>query len=271
MDANYLELFKEVLTGGVYDESAWTFLEEEGTVQPPTWRRRVATLVARACRKHGLALVRRIPFDRARRDGGEDWPLCGYTMIGRARLDNLQHCLETALADGVPGDFIETGVWRGGACMLARAVLDAHGARDRTVWLADSFVGLPRPRYAGDGADISGSRLLAVSEEQVRRNFARFGLLGGNVRWLPGWFHETLPGAPIDRLAVLRLDGDLHSSTTEALTHLYHRVSPGGFVIVDDYLSWPDCGRAVREFLDRIGEQPQLVPIDHNGVFWRKG
>ncbi len=69
---------------------------------------------------------------------GRDWPLLGHTMIGIKRLDNLQFCVERVLADDVPGDLIETGVWRGGATIFMRAILKAHGVTDRRVWVADS-------------------------------------------------------------------------------------------------------------------------------------
>ena len=191
-------------------------------------------------------------------------------MIGRQRLDHLQACVETVLDEGIPGDFIETGVWRGGACMLIKAVLEAHGAQTRVVWLADSFAGMPPPSPADDGRALTGNQYLTVPVEQVRRNFERFNLLDDRVRYLKGWFHETLPDAPVGKLALLRLDGDLYHSTMDALNHLYDRVVPGGFVIVDDYHHWTGCHRAVDEFLQRRNEHPRITTIDKDGVFWRK-
>ena len=159
-------------------------------------------------------------------------------MIGMQRLTSLQHCVETVLAEDVPGDLVECGVWRGGASILMRAVLAAHGDETRCVWLADSFAGLPRPDTANYKAD-KGIRLylrlrfapiLAVPETEVRANFQRYGLLDDQVCFLPGWFKDTLHDAPIDRIAVLRLDGDLYESTIQALDALYPRLSPGGFL-----------------------------------------
>lgn len=270
---DHLELFKEVLTGGIYDESAWSFVEHEPPPPGAGWlqrtKHRLAIRLARRVRASRLALLRTKPFDPAVRREGADWPCFGYTMVGRRRLDHLQTCVETVLADRIPGDFAETGVWRGGSCMLVKALLDLHRAHDRCVWLADSFRGMPAPRDHDDGADLSRNRYLAVSSDQVRANFARFGLLDARVRFLEGWFADTLPAAPIARLAVLRLDGDLYHSTMDALRHLYHRVSPGGFVIVDDYGSWPSCRRAVTEFLAARGECPDIQTIDFTGVCWR--
>ncbi|HUQ75167.1 MAG TPA: TylF/MycF/NovP-related O-methyltransferase, partial [Burkholderiales bacterium] len=168
---------------------------------------------------------KRQPFDPARRVEGRDWPEQAHTMIGIKRLDNLHFCVQDVLARGVPGDLIETGVWRGGAVILMRGVLKAYGVTDRTVWAADSFEGLPVPnagQYPLDaGLDFHRFKELAVSLEQVQDNLRRYDLLDEQVRFLKGWFRDTLPGAPVQRLAVLRIDGDLYESTMDALTHLY--------------------------------------------------
>jgi hypothetical protein len=196
-----------------------------------------------------------------------------HTMIGRRRMDNLESCLNRILADRVPGDLIETGVWRGGATIFMRGFLRAHGLTDRLVWVADSFEGLPPPSHEQDaGYDLSAHHWpsLAVGLEQVQELFARYGLLDDRVRFLKGWFKDTLPSAPIERLALLRLDGDLYESTMDALMPLYDKVSPGGYVIVDDYASCPPCGRAVDTFRDRRGIGDPLVRIDEASVYWRK-
>jgi O-methyltransferase len=100
-------------------------------------------------------------------------------MIGHVRLRNLRDLAEQVLVEGVPGDFIETGVWRGGACILLRAVLKGYGVTNRRVFAADSFEGLPKPNAEHDPADAGDSRHtfeeLAVSLEQVKANFASYG------------------------------------------------------------------------------------------------
>jgi O-methyltransferase len=196
-----------------------------------------------------------------------------HTMIGRKRLDNLQACIETVLDDGVLGDLIETGIWRGGACIFMRGVLRAYGVADRVVWAADSFDGVPPPTHPEDaGLDLSKKRLpvLAVPLEEVQALFERYGLLDDHVRFLKGWFRDTLGGAPIERLAVLRLDGDLYESTMDALNPLYDKLSPGGFVIVDDYYSCPPCGRAIDEFRAARAIVTPMQKVDVQAVFWRK-
>jgi hypothetical protein len=176
------------------------------------------------------------------------------------------------LTEQIPGDLVECGVWRGGAAILMRALLSAWGWEDRTVWLADSFAGLPKPEAGENAVDLSAARFpqLAVSRQRVEDNFARFGLLDDRVRFLEGWFADTLPAAPVESIAVLRLDADLYESTMTPLTALYDKVSAGGFVIVDDYGVMRQCRRAVDEFrTERAIEEP-LERIDRTGVYWRR-
>ena len=195
----------------------------------------------------------------------------GASMIGRARLDNVETCLTTALAEGVPGDFVECGVWRGGACAFAKAVLVAHGS-DRTVWLADSFEGLAPPEHEADTIALSARKypMLAVSRARVQALFERLGLMDARVRFVEGWFDQTLADAPIGPIAVLRLDGDYYQSTMTPLRALYDRVSPGGFVIVDDYGLLEPARRAVDEFRAECCISAPLEDIDGHGHFWRK-
>lgn len=197
----------------------------------------------------------------------------GYTMIGRKRMDNLQHCVEQTLRHAVPGDFVECGVWKGGACILMRGILRARGVTDRKVWVVDSFCGLPSAGPRDEGLDLSRDKFpqLAISLDRVKAHFDLFGLLDGQVEFLPGWFSDTMPRAPIERIAVLRLDGDLYSSTMDVLTNLYDKVSPGGFIIIDDYGVLPQCAHAVEEFRATRGVTAPIDPIDASGVFWRKG
>ena len=196
-----------------------------------------------------------------------------HTMIGKKRLDNLQKCMETVIGEKIPGDFIETGIWRGGECIFMRGVLAAYDITDRTIWAADSFEGVPPPTWPEDaGFDISRDVLpvLAVSLEVVQALFRRYGLLDEKVQFLKGWFKDSLPIAPIGQLAILRLDGDLYESTMTALVPLYDKVARGGFVIVDDYGSCPPCKQAIDDFRATRGITDALEVIDRQSVFWRK-
>jgi O-methyltransferase len=196
-----------------------------------------------------------------------------HTMIGRARLENLATCLESIRRSGVPGDFIECGVWRGGTTIFMRGFLKVFRITDRLVWVADSFAGPPPaslPQDQGDNLSAAKYPMLAISLETVQDLFARYDLLDGQVRFLPGWFKDTLPRAPIERLALLRIDGDLYESTWDALSMLYPRLCVGGFVIVDDYYCIPACRQAVDEYRQRAGITTPLEAVDWTGVFWQK-
>lgn len=214
------------------------------------------------------------PLDLDRRRDGSDWPIHAETMVGMARLANLRTLLETILADGVPGDVIETGVWRGGASIFMRGVLAAHGDSNRTVWVADSFEGLPPPdpdAYPADEGDILHSiDFLAVGLDEVKANFERYGLLDEQVRFLQGWFRDTLPTAPVERLSLMRLDGDMYESTMVALESLYPKLSVGGFVVIDDYGAIEACRQAVEEFRAAQGITAPVTWIDWTGVYWRR-
>jgi Macrocin-O-methyltransferase (TylF) len=242
----YLDLIKKCLTGMIYDD-------------PPAGKVNVA----------GYLTKDYIP---KMREYGRDVPSHAHTMIGMRRLDNLQYCVERVIADGVPGDLIETGVWRGGACIFMRAVLKAHGVTDRRVWVADSFRGLPAPdldRYPIDVQLQAIAGKLAVTQDKVKGNFQRYGLLDDQVCFLEGWFKDTLCSASISQLAVMRLDGDLYESTWDVLTALYERLAPGGFVIIDDY-NLACCKLAVTDFRAQLGIREPMNDIDGMGAYWRR-
>ena len=215
-----------------------------------------------------------LSVEQARLEGREGLPLKepAHTLIGRRRLDQLQRAVEEVIDSEVPGDLMECGVWRGGACILMQAVLAARGATGRRLWVADSVRGFPPidlERYPADSEwaqlEVEG---IAVPREEVEDNFRRYGLLGDNVHFLEGYFHETLPTAPVDRLAVLRLDGDYYQSTMDTLVHLYPKLARGGFLIVDDY-AIDSCRRAVEDYRRAQAITAPLVTIDWTGVYWR--
>jgi O-methyltransferase len=275
----YLDLLKSAICASLYEESAWRFIEGPMRQHIPGMspRRRIIAkskhLLIGFLRNHNLGLVRTIPFEQARRDNGLDWPMFGFSMTGRRRLDALHKCIDDIIENKIPGDLIETGVWRGGSVIFMRALLDVRSEHSRIVWCADSFEGMPVPKDAdlriSSEADFSDRGYLAVSLAQVQNNFAKFGLLNEQVRFLKGWFSETLPTAPIKQLSLLRLDGDLYESTLDSLDNLYDKVSPGGYIIIDDYNSWGGCQTAVNDFRRRRGISEPLQDIDSHSVFWR--
>lgn len=265
----YLDLLKRCLTRLIFAEEDYV----EVVLDRPGWQRWPGRAVEAVTQKVGVRLIHAEPPSTADRLIGRDWPQHGETMVGLARLDNIQMCVEQVLADDVPGDLIETGVWRGGASIFMRGILAAHGVADRRVWLADSFAGLPPPDVtlhpADEGLTFHESDTLAVGVDEVKANFERYGLLDDQVRFLPGWFSETLPEAPVEQLAVLRLDGDMYGSTIDALEPLYPKLSVGGYVIVDDYHIDP-CRKAVEDYRAAHGIDDEIVMIDRNAAYWRR-
>jgi len=213
-------------------------------------------------------------YDATLREHGWDWPSKAQTMVGVKRLANARLLAEHVIQRRIPGDLMETGVWRGGVCIMLRAVLAAHGDTERRVWAADSFAGLPAPdagKYPADSGDVFHQyQDLSVSLDEVKANFQKYGLLDDRVVFLKGWFKDTLPVADVGALALLRLDGDMYESTIVPLDSLYDRVSPGGFVIIDDYHVVEGCRRAVHDFLGRRNLAPELIEIDGVGVYWQK-
>lgn len=238
-------------------------------------RRALTLRIQASLAKRNFLLVRRQRFDAEKRMSGRDWPLHADTMVGVKRLENICYAVKTVIADGVAGDLVETGVWRGGGSIMMRATLLAYGDTARTVWCADSFKGLPPPdmqRFPQDaGMTWHSQPELAISEETVRANFAKYGLLDERVRFLKGWFKDTLAAAPIKKISVLRLDGDLYASTMDALNPLYDKVSEGGFIIVDDYgIPEDTCRRAITDFRTAHGITDEMHDIDGWGCYWRK-
>ena len=206
------------------------------------------------------------------REAGRDIPSQAHSMIGLYRMNNVQTCVEQVLADGIPGDLMETGVWRGGTTIFMRGILQAYGVTDRKVWVADSFAGLPEPDLASHPVDefwLPMTGWIAVDLETVRSNFERYGLLDDQVEFLKGWFKDSLPKAPVEKLAVLRLDGDLYASTWDAMVNLYPKLSPGGFIIVDDY-NLASCREAIHDYRETHQINEYIKDIDGHGVYWRK-
>ena len=212
-------------------------------------------------------------YDSVTRSIGQDWPSQAHTMIGLRRMDNLQQCLHTILSGTVPGDLAETGVWRGGSVIFMLAFLTAYEATDRAVWAADTFSGVPEPADPGNRVDLRPAwntlnDILSVDAAQVRQNVQRYGLDDTRIRFLEGRFRDTLPQAPIERLALLRLDSGTYEGTADALEHLYPKLSPGGFLIVSDYVI-DGVRRAVNEYRRTHSIRETLRPIDHSSDFWR--
>ena len=239
-------------------------------------RNRLALTLDSFLRRFDIALCRPTRYTKENiLNGGPVWAPYAESMLGTLRMDNIQYCLDEILKDDLDGDIIETGVWRGGASIFMRGFLKAHNVSNKRVWVADSFEGIPKPnpeKYAADKGDTHFmAEGLKVSLEDVKNNFKKYGLLDEQVTFLKGWFKDTLPKIPKDtRFSLLRLDGDLYESTIDALNHLYPKLNPGGFIIIDDYGSVPGCKTATDDYRKEHNVIEKMVRIDQSGFYWRK-
>lgn len=265
----YLNLLKKTLLNWQYGEHE---VNEYSIIKP--FNRFISCIPIEKIRH--LKVVKSTPMNVHDRTVGGGWPSIAHTMIGMKRLDNIQDCIENILRDSVEGDLIETGVWRGGAVIFMRGCLKAYGDTTRQVWVADSFEGLPKPngeKYPADKDDLHYQHgdVLAISLEEVRDNFRKYDLLDDRVHFLKGWFKDTLPSAPIEKLSLLRLDGDLYESTMDALINLYPILSIGGYCIVDDYGAISGCRQAITNYRKENGITDPIHEIDQTGIYWKKG
>ena len=208
-----------------------------------------------------------------------------HTTLSVAALLHLEVVVDAVLDEGIPGDFIETGVFRGGACIFLRGLLAARGVEDRRVFVADSFRGIPEPRRRVELAEgktcdpdveptADWTDRYVSGKDAVAYNFRRYGLLDRRVVFVEGFFNESLPPllgsvnavrpveAPDDApvLALLRIDCDAHDGVLDALEAGYPRVAPGGFVIIDDW-HLGGARAAVHAFRRRFGISAPLFPL----------
>jgi len=261
----YLELLKRVLTRYGFEPT-----RALDPIYANTPRSNVVSGVNRLIKPTGMQFGLIPKRSLADREEGLDWPSDAETMIGVKRINQLHDALDTIRREGIPGDLLETGVWRGGAVIFMTAYLQVYGMK-RTVFAADSFDGLPPPdsKYPVDHGDKHHKyEVTRVSLDEVKANFAKYDLPLDDVVFIKGFFAETMPTAPVDHLAILRLDGDMYSSTIEVLENMYPKVSSGGFVIVDDYFL-TGARTAVHDYLNQHNLDPQLERIDVAGAYWR--
>lgn len=200
------------------------------------------------------------------RINGLHW--AGYTMIGWRRLDNLEYCINQVIKDEIPGAIVEAGVWKGGACIFANAVLRELGVV-RNVYVCDIFSGtFPKPTNEDDAwTEVNDFTPLSISLEEVISNFKKFGLLTDNVIFKEGWFSNTLPTIEKE-IAILRIDGDTYQSTMDSLA-LEPQLSSGGYIIMDDW-AIASSRKAFLEYFKGTITEKDVIPVDSLSVYWKK-
>ena len=199
-----------------------------------------------------------------------------YTMTGVARLEALVRAVRYTHARGIPGAFVECGVWRGGSVLAIIGTLQDEAVDDRDIYLFDTFDGMTRPTEH-DVSDYNPPALeeweqarqrdlhpwaehfgpASFTEESVRQTILATGYPEARVHFVRGRVEDTLPGQAPPVVGLLRLDTDWYESTAHELSHLYPRLSPGGVLVIDDYGHWQGCRRAVDEYF--AGREPLLL------------
>lgn len=190
------------------------------------------------------------------------------TLLTKPQLDLIEQAVLALERKGVPGELLEAGIWRGGAVAFMRGLLTAYDIPGRKVVAADSFAGIPpNTRATNDPVDGWPDRWVA-SLDEVRQNLARFGLLDDRVRFVVGFFEDSLPTLAGERFALIRLDSDSYDSVETSLDHLYPALSQGGVVIVDDW-HLPGCRMAVLDYRARHGIDEPVKEYAGN-AYWVK-
>jgi O-methyltransferase/8-demethyl-8-(2,3-dimethoxy-alpha-L-rhamnosyl)tetracenomycin-C 4'-O-methyltransferase len=190
------------------------------------------------------------------------------TLLTKSQLDLIEKAVLAVEAKGVPGDFLEAGIWRGGAIVLMRALLKAYNISGRKVFAADSFAGIPtNTRAINDPVDLWSDRWVA-SLDEVRQAISRFGLLDDKIKFVVGYFEDSLQSLEGKRFSVVRLDSDSYDSVETSLEYLYPLLSQGGFLIVDDW-HLPGCRMAVMDYRSQLGIRDEVHEWDGN-AYWVK-
>ncbi|TAH24730.1 MAG: macrocin O-methyltransferase [Cytophagales bacterium] len=266
----YLELMKVVLTD-YYPSNKIEFYSLSKLRQ--TWKIKILNQLDRLLSNWNFTVNKTKTVLPETRANGYDWPANAYTMIGINRLTNIEFCIRSIVKRNIQGDLVEAGIWRGGSVIFMKAVLNELAVYDRKILAADSYNGLPKPdkNYPADIKNILyRENILAVSLEDVKNNFRRFGLLDSSIIFLEGLFKNTLQNVPIDKISLLRLDCDMYESTIIALSNLYPKLSEGGFIIIDDYNSFNECKIAVDDFRKQLGIVETIIEIDKEAIYWQK-
>jgi O-methyltransferase len=190
-----------------------------------------------------------------------------YTCVSEERLQNVLMLVERVVRENIPGDLAEVGVWKGGVVMAMALKCKQLGVT-RTIHLYDTFSGMTMP--TDQDVDLAGNRAKDIFDmvrcdiglEEVQRNLAlvdypEFVYHVGDIT------KSDVSAFPT--FSLLRLDTDWYESTKFELTYMEPKVSPFGFVIVDDYGHWRGSRRAVDEF-----SPYNLQWIDYTGVWWQR-
>lgn len=194
-----------------------------------------------------------------------------YTMTSTERIHALIHAVRHIVQNGIPGDMVECGVWKGGSVMAMALTLLQLGERDRAIYLFDTFSGMTAPSdrdvdYEGQQAGvILDSVRCEAPQQEVENAVFSTGYAREKVHFVRGRVEETIPAHAPESIALLRLDTDWYESTQHELFHLFPRLVRGGVIIIDDYGHWRGARQAVDEYIAQNEVPLFLHRIDYTG------
>lgn len=238
------------------------------------------TKVIKKCvRSAGFEIRRYMPADFDTADQEVIRKVQPYTMTSLERIYALCHAVRYVVKNGIPGDMVECGVWRGGSMMAVAYTLMAMGDTTRNLYLFDTYEGMTEPSEKDINRNGRPARLkwqtrqtqnginhwCYASLEDVKQNMSLTGYPAERIHYVKGKVEETLPHPDIETIAVLRLDTDWYESTRAEMVHLFPRLTPGGILLLDDYGNWQGARQAVDEYLEENRVKLYLSRIDSSG------
>jgi O-methyltransferase len=194
-----------------------------------------------------------------------------YSMAGPNEINQIYDLMKDIDKKNIPGDLIESGVWKGGMSIWMKAILNNSKHKQRKLYLFDTFSHFPNAHQGKDKEIDPVTQILfhnPPSIDDVKNNFKKFNLLDKNVIFVQGDLLKTVPRTPIDNIAILRLDADYYEPTMVVLENYYFKISKGGYVIIDDYNNeYLDCRTAVDDFRNKNGISNPILQ-SNGAVYW---
>lgn len=248
--------------------------------------KRYEQVIDRTARRFGLQVSRvssahdRLPGDATATDAAIISALRPYSMTSAERLWTLLNAVRYVVAEGIPGDIVECGVWRGGSMMAAAGELLRQRDTSRQLWLYDTFAGMTNPTSADveAGTGVTAADMLAstsvgdgnnvwcvAGRADVEANMRSTGYPMDHITFVEGDVAQTLRDSAPQSIALLRLDTDWYESTKVGLEILYPKLAVGGVCILDDYGHWEGARKAVDEYFSAHSPRPFMHPIDYSG------
>ncbi len=193
------------------------------------------------------------------------------SLVTPLNLHLLRELVQRLGRLGIDGDIVECGVYRGGsAAVMGCAMVALTDERPRKLWLFDSFAGMP-PAGERDGEfshTLEGAYV--GSQQETRRLLGQAGVPEDRFEIVTGFYADTFATIKTPRTALLHVDCDFYEPVKLTLEKFYPRLSPGGFVVLNDYGIYKGARTATDEFFDAHGLDIEPVAVDPTASFFQK-